>query len=444
MHFDHAYVSNWVAQAGSVFHVAGHIPFQSYFLGPRSAILLGSALAGPAPPRNRVPRRFSRSMNATVPLWLWQRMFFAAHHYCLFYSQLWPDLVNSVLDMIYLEWLLHLEPGNPRYRDHLFHMFKVACFGTFLLDDGAFAQEVAGHQFAPRPAGSGLRDCDAWVRRRFPALVLTNDDRVLIVRWAYLLAAFFHDLGYGHAFRGVLDARVGDMHDWMSVRSQNSEPSMRMQRVLLESLLMDFVRAHSACDNTRRWPDEYPAVRRATGFVRDTLELNHSTASSLLVLHLCDLLRESRTMLPHFQIALEIAAEAVLIHDMKHPDGWCGLRSQRTVTADPADPDDHFLHRHSCEEVPVAVLLMLCDELDVLDRPRMAPRPPAKPEELILKLAVGNTAMAVAVEMTPGGLDVDVKALPAVLPRIRDGLRDTLNGHPALCGEFFGRPITVP
>ena len=67
-----------------------------------------------------------------------------------------------------------------------------------------------------------------------------------------------------------------------------------------------------------RWPSGIGIRPRHLG--------DESMASGLFALHVRQMLSEARVLSPDLQLAFEIAAEAVMLHDMIEPLGWCGLR----------------------------------------------------------------------------------------------------------------------
>ena len=266
-----------------------------------------------APSNEDVAKKISE-MRLVVPPWYWHRLRFCAFHFFTFWNFLWPGFAEVTNEMCFLEWLLHVEPGNLKYRDHLLHMFKVACIGTWLINQKPFAYRLR------EEIGSPLHweTTESWVKRNgsfhsnFPRNLGTSkaekSNFETVVKWAFRLSALLHDFGYGYSFRRDFDACTSRMNRWMSNSCFNSEPSLHSHGLFEKSL---------AAHNIRKWLGEGDHLdRRLSGLVRDNLLLNHSFASMLFVLDLENELIKTGSVNDQMRLALQMAAEAIMIHDL--------------------------------------------------------------------------------------------------------------------------------
>jgi hypothetical protein len=433
--FDGSYVWNWMRKTTDETPQRGLLAWFAPPDGSSVDMLSGVSptfLASfPSPDPHRT-LAYQRKLAEWIPPRYWYDIQYCALTYCDLLSRIWPDLCPMVTDLLYLEWLLHVEPECQQYRDHLSHMFKVACLGTWMLERDGFASGVAEHQFGGR--------AKSWLDSALPPVRLTDSERRDVVRWAFLLAALFHDFGYGYFLRTKLDQRLSRIYGWLSTASHNTEPSMRSQESFYGSLAGDFVRRHLACQNAGSDKSNDVQRRRVSGFVRDTLTLNHSTASCLFILHLKDMLKNARALNPKLGVAFEIAAEAALIHDLADYGHWCGLAGATREPSAAAGAVNHFLTRDSHCEVPVAVLLMLCDELALWGRPTLTSRKYESGRTISLTLDERRVPEAVSVDLTDTELSI---AIHGCNGRRKASKLDRLlrTGHPAFMGRFFGRQI---
>ena len=180
---------------------------------------------------------------------------------------------------------------------------------------------------------------------------MSQGQKEKIIQWAFLLAALFHDFGYGYFYRTMYDKKAERLYRWLQSLSQNSEPSCQSYEGWNDSLAGAFIKGNLVEAN----PNGSATDRRLTGFTRNTLTLNHSMASCLFTLYLKKMLKDARAMSPHLDLALEIAAEAILLHDMINKGNWCGIHK-------------NTLNQRSYKQVTLASLLVCCDELAIWER----------------------------------------------------------------------------
>lgn len=94
------------------------------------------------------------------------------------------------------------------------------------------------------------------------------------------------------------------------------------------------------------------------GFFRDCLPLNHSIASSFFISHIAEDLLKSRSISEKLYVAFNIAAEAAMLHDMTKEERCLHLKHK-------------FLNADSDKTVPMAILLILSDEISAWGRHRI-------------------------------------------------------------------------
>ncbi len=206
-----------------------------------------------------------------------------------------------------------------------------------------------------------------------------------------------------------------------------------MQEVFQRSLANAYLAAHVACDKSRDAPTEDPARRLQSGLVRNLLTLNHGMSSALFILSLSERLRAARASNPHLQIAFEIAAEAVMLHDMTKDKRWSGLHR-------------NFLAARTHEEAPVAVLLMLCDELTVWNRP-LVERKTGGALTVTHRLDLSECVPAIRLHLDGGQLGVTVLGRAPARGKVRGELTDATGKIPCLRdagrGVFCGRKLEI-
>lgn len=332
--FDDAYLFNWMKTKTPLVPV--HISYRSFLDIPTYRRVIYSLSPGFLSHfkdyQKKISFAFRRRMKRQIPRWYWTRLRHCADYYVRFFSCIWPEHAAIVKDLIYVEWLLYVEPEYMEYRDHLLHMFKVACLGTWMLSQNDFIKQIVSMQFGEtgNAANQPPEHFQKWMEQQNIRLNnLNQGQKENIILWAFLLASLFHDIGYGYFHRTLYDKKVERMYCWLSSLSQNSEPLCKCYQGWTNSLTGAFIKVNLAKTNL----DASVINRRLTGFIRNTLTLNHSAASCLFTLHLKNMLKDARAMNPHLNLAIEIAAEAILLHDMIKKGNWCGI-NKNTLNPD--------------------------------------------------------------------------------------------------------------
>jgi hypothetical protein len=91
-------------------------------------------------------------------------------------------------------------------------------------------------------------------------------------------------------------------------------------------------------------------------------------ASAFFIIDVAESLKQSGALSEQLYIAFQLAAEACMIHDMTENSKWVHLDTSNKG-------NDHFIDCGDHESIPLAMLLILADELSVWNRPRLETKP---------------------------------------------------------------------
>jgi hypothetical protein len=281
---------------------------------------------------------------------------YCAKAYATFFSSVLPTLAPHVDQLAYIEWLLYTEPGNPGYRDHLVHMFKVAFVCTQLLSVESLLSTAVDAQFKSKHF---LSWCES------QKISTSEWDTKALLKLALFLAAIFHDFGYGYYFHAKYRDKLFKIYQWLLPEANPSHTSTWGARIVLQSLPSAFVKEHHLWLKSNSSENEHDVI---AGFYRDCIRLNHSVASAFFIIDVAESLKQSGALSQQLYVAFQLAAEACMIHDMTEDNKWVHL--------DKNDKDnDHFIDCGDHESIPLAMLLILADELSVWNRPRLQTEP---------------------------------------------------------------------
>ena len=274
--------------------------------------------------------------------------------YATLFGRVFPPLVSHVDQLAYIEWLLYTEPGDLRYRDHLVHMFKVAFVADQLLSLESISSKITEYQYN---SDHFKKWCKA---RKFQADKWDPETQKDILKIAFFLAALFHDFGYGYYFLRKYKGRLFRLYRWLLPGADPTDIDAFSTKIILQSLPSFFVKKHHSCLDELKSKDSDKNV--LAGFYHDCLPLNHSIASAFFVLDLAEQLGNARALNEKLYVAFQIAAEACMIHDMTKENKWVHLRP---------NSNQHFITCDNHEDIPLAMLLILADELSIWNRPTL-------------------------------------------------------------------------
>ena len=279
---------------------------------------------------------------------------YCAKAYATLFGKFFPTLAVYVDQLAYIEWLLYTEPDNPGYRDHLVHMFKVAFVCDQFLSVDHLCQKVVDSQFQSEHF---LAWCDM---QEIKVVAWDFEIRTKVVKIALFLSGLFHDFGYGYYFHSKYKNKLFKIYQWFLPDANLVDTNTWGTRMMLRSLPSAFVKKYHwwLRENKSKNEDEVIA-----GFYRDCLPLNHSVASAFFVVDLAENLWRSEAISQQLYVALQLAAEACMIHDMTGIDNWVHFAAKNN--------SEHFIDCSDHNSIPLAMLVILSDELSVWDRPRL-------------------------------------------------------------------------
>jgi len=293
-------------------------------------------------------------LKKVMPRGYFREMEYCALAYSTIFGKILPNLAINIEQLAYIEWLCYVEPENPNYRDHFVHMLKVAfVYDKIISKNNKIKRKLLKLQF------NKSNHFSSWIAQR--GLDFDKSQKKDIIAAAYFLASIFHDFGYGYKFLRDYEERLFKLNiigsDSIGITKVRSE-------IIKKSLLGEFIlNCHVECENQSI--DNLSNKQKDNllfGFIRDCLPLNHSVASSLIILDIAEDLYHSQIILPELYIAFQLAAEACLIHDLTNPKNYLHLKNSSIN-------HKHFLDCNCCNEIPIAILLILADELSMWSRP---------------------------------------------------------------------------
>lgn len=295
-------------------------------------------------------------LKKVMPRSYFREMEYCALAYSTIFGKILPDLAKNIEQLAYIEWLCYVEPENPNYRDHFVHMLKVAfVYDKIISENKKIENKLVKLQF------DKSQHFSSWIAQR--RLDFDKSQKKDIITAAYFLASIFHDFGYGYKFLRSYEERLFKLN---ILGSDSIGITKERFGILKKSLLGEFIlERHVECEN--RSIDNLSNKQKDNllfGFIRDCLPLNHSVASSLIILDIAEYLYHGKIIFLELYIAFQLAAEACLVHDLTDPGKYLHLKNSSIN-------HKHFLDCNCCNEIPMTILLILADELSVWSRPHI-------------------------------------------------------------------------
>lgn len=299
--------------------------------------------------------KIMNNLSLVMPRKYFLEVQYCAKAYATLFGKLFPTLAVYVDQLAYIEWLLYTEPDNPGYRDHLVHMFKVTFVCEQFLSVSRLLTKVVDNQFQSEHF---LAWCEM---EEIKVEAWSFETKVKVVKIALFMAGLFHDFGYGYYFHSKYKNKLFKIYQWLLPDANQVDTNTWGTRMMLRSLPSAFVKKYHwwLQKNESKNEDEVIA-----GFYRDCLPLNHSVASAFFVVDLAENLWRSEALSEQLYVALQLAAEACMIHDMTGDDKWVHFAAKNK-------DDEHFIDCSDHNSIPLAMLLILSDELSVWDRHRL-------------------------------------------------------------------------
>ena len=284
-----------------------------------------------------------------------------------------PNLDTILSNHAYIEWLLYHNLDHEKYREHIVHPVKVAAVAQWLLKKSNREEEIK----------SNLHEAEQ-VKCCLAKLNIAEDffkkdkQGEKVIRAALWIAGLFHDLGYGHNFFCQLERRISDSYRFYSGDVVGGSITGFDQRLLEQSLLLyhlvdetdmkDYSHTGNLVCKESNSPKEGWELR-----LYKFLSCNHGIAGALNVLYLLQEIVEYWPKVdPKLILTFELAAEAIFLHD---------LTEQRNYSP----PQHSGIPFISFRNSPLAVILVLADEIQDWGRPRFDYCDSLNSDEIIVK-----------------------------------------------------------
>lgn len=275
--------------------------------------------------------------------------------------RVFPYFDTILASHAYVEWLLYANLDHGKYRDHIVHPFKVAVIARWLLEKTEKFEQIA------QKLGEAGHVQNLLKKLGLSEDVFTENDYKLI-KAAMWLAGLYHDLGYGHNLLCYLEKRLETSYRFyvgdVVAGSVRGIPPECIERSLLRSYLEE----KGKCDTPAEgyWPPKKGAWEVA---LYENLPRNHSIAGALNFLCLLqEILDHWHDVDPRVILTFELAAEAIFFHDLTHKDNYF-------------DPNLCV----SFKDRPIALILILADEMQDWGRPRLQYRQVDWQNEVVVK-----------------------------------------------------------
>jgi len=292
-----------------------------------------------------------QSLKERMPREYFREMEYCALAFSKIFQGTFPPLARQIEQLAYIEWLCYIEPENPEYRDHFVHMLKVAFLCWKVIEDkkALTLSRIVNWQFSSKHF---IR----WYKRE--RIYFSEARKSDIMHCAILLASIFHDFGYGYKFLRRYEEKLSKLN---LLGCDSVDITKERAKILKKSLLGEFILSHHAWFRNNAQLSLIQKENILLGFIRDCLPLNHSVASSLVVLDIAEDLYRSQAIIPELYLAFQIAAESCLLHDLTNHERYLHLGNRSN--------SKHLLDFNCHKKVPAAILLIFADELSIWGRP---------------------------------------------------------------------------
>jgi hypothetical protein len=326
------------------------------------------------------PDDIMKNLSLMMPREYFLELQFCAKTIAALFGTIFPPLASHIEQLAYIEWLLYTEPGYTKYRDHLVHMFKVAFAGHCLLSYHILLEKICLFQFQSQ-------HFEKWIKDKFH---ISEEEHKEIIRMAFFLAAIFHDFGYGYYFHNRYQQRLYKINDWLLPGPDLTDINGPLFQKFKTSLPYSYIEDnHLWCSKSDKLNDTQKPIL-ISGFFRDCLPLNHSIASTFTIMNIVKNLWDVGALNDKLYLAFQLAAEAIMIHDMTCRHNWMHLNFGKK---------DHFLDSQSYKEIPISVLLILADELAVWNRFEIKPVHSGNYQEIRYKIDQEFVPKKIEIEM---------------------------------------------
>ncbi len=329
--------------------------------GPRRRYMPQSVWAGSA------NRSEWRNLLQRLPSYFASEVAFLSNLNLEIATRIFPHLDTILANHAYFEWLLYAELDYDEYRDHIVHPFKVAMISKWLLEnaDDENRSKVADKLKKSKNVNRRLNDLN------LSRDVFSGDDGKRIINTALWLASLYHDLGYGHHFACCLEQRISASYGFYKGDTVGGSVAGVNPDFIRRSLIRHHLDPNAAgCPIQNRNHKEYrypPEKFTWQNQLYANLSLNHSMAGALNMLCLLqDIIDYWPDVDPRLILVFELAAEAIFLHDL-------------------TGKDNHKLPHleFAFDKTPLAIILILSDELQCWGRPMIRHRRGKDEHEII-------------------------------------------------------------
>jgi|GEM_PF-4816526 len=315
--------------------------------------------------------------------------FSVIHAFC---RRVFPTMIHIWEDFLHCEWLMQADPKEPFYRDHLTHQLNVGMIGWILLKSQNLSDKYILYNINDSPSDTSddisiiadkvaetLENIKNGVKKTgFLSTYLpqfkdkiTFDRKFVIQTW--WLASFLHDMGYYANFVYK-----------MAECAQNAHPALvhGMQLCgLTESRVLEYelnivgryfrflAKEFSPGFFEKTAPDPKEISTFAGHLFEKAMETTHAAPAAVCMLAYLEEAKDFFEISLEERLAVNLAALAVLRHDLDSLWEYCGGIEKKGGTFTVAKPNR--VDRYVYNEDPISYLLMLSDHIQEWDRPKL-------------------------------------------------------------------------
>lgn len=325
-----------------------------------------------------------RDLIERLPSYFGSEVAYLADRTLTFAGRMHPDLDTILANHAYTEWLLYSEMDYSQYRDHIVHPFKVGMLAWWLLEKGA--KDARNEILRNLSEASHVQRLLRHLGLTREIFSVSNQDSYRILNAAIWIAALFHDLGYGHNFMCGLEKRLCSSFGFYAGDVVGGSITGMNPDLMEKSLIVHHLDIHSTREdvNTGRWRNNSwpPNKERWQTSLFANLTRNHSIAGAMNLLCICqEIVDNWPDVDPRLVLVFELAAEAIFLHDLTGKDSF-------------SEPNFEITFKES----PLAVVLILADEMQCWGRPVLRYRRADDDQETITRFCSEHEELSYRLE----------------------------------------------
>lgn len=300
-----------------------------------------------------------------VPLNLAQLVRYSAAVYANFCDEIFACLDDFYFQSVLMEWLLHSSYSlqGKRYRDHLTHQLKVATLCMGILDGTILESESLMDHVIDAQRNSLIFE-------KFYRVEAIEENEITpgLLEASLLLSSMFHDIGY--CFVNVVSSakHLTKVSNFFEIDFSEKIWKKISHRFAEHSPIVAFYRTYGEGLNQNSSIEDVKNLIHESVFCSK----NHSVIGALYLLYMLDQvetrleesLNKNLQLKKNFRIVFEIAALAILTHDIDSPEKREikeGTRSQMMK------PNFGI----NFDEAPIGYILGVCDQIQDWGRVRV-------------------------------------------------------------------------